>query len=180
MRQFVRDEGIVIKKRGSFKENRIVTIISKQNGKLNLMGFGVRNLLSRRISHLETGNYISFTYYRNNNHSVLHETNLMFGYSKIKKSESKLSLLFQLFFILDRMIVENQQEELIFDKTTNFLKKLNNRMHFGMSDFNKYLCELLLCSGFVDKKRTLDGDFNPLSFIEELFGYKIKWAFASA
>ncbi|OGK20701.1 DNA repair protein RecO [Candidatus Roizmanbacteria bacterium RIFCSPHIGHO2_02_FULL_37_13b] len=179
MRQFVRDEGIVIRKRGNFKENRIITIISKQSGKLNLLGYGVRNLLSRRISHLETGNYISFTYNINNNRTVLHETNLLYGYSKIKKDESKLGLLFLLFFILDKMIVENQKEEIIFNKTVVLLRQLNNRKDFGMTDFNDYLCQLLLHSGFIDKKRILSANFNPVVFIEDLIGSKLKWAFVS-
>lgn len=180
MRQFFRDTGIVIKKQKLLKDNRLITILSQESGKINLVGYGVRSILSKRLSHIETGNYISFTYSKKGDYLSLGETEIIWGFSKIKKSESKIKLLFLLFFILDRIMPENQDDQEIFEKTRTILTKLNNRDAFGLADLQVYFKEILMLTGFIDEKKSQSANFNPLDFIENLIDRKIQWAYLEA
>lgn len=176
MRQFYRDTGIVLKKKKLLKDNRMITILSRENGKINLIGYGVRQILSKRLSHLETGNYISFTYYKKNDYMTLGETELIWGFSKIKRSDEKLNTLFFLFFILDRILPESQVESEVFEQTITVLRRLNNAHIFAWSEVNRYLNGLLLTSGFVTRREVESKTFNTIQFIEQLINRKIAWA----
>ena len=180
MKHFFRDTGIVIRKRQLQKDNRLITILSEKNGKINLVGYGIRSLLSKRLSHVETGNYISFSYYKKNEYYSLGETDLIWAFSKIKKSEPKLNLLFLLFFILDKIMPENQTDEAVFEKTRSIMTKLNNREQFTFLDLSVHLKELLIMTGFIDDVRSQSHNFNVLEFIENLIDRKIKWAYLDA
>lgn len=180
MKNFFRDTGIVIKKRKLLKDNRLITILSENSGKINVVGYGVRSILSKRLSHIETGNYISFTYSKYGDYVTLGETDIVWGFSKIKRSESKMNLLFLLFFILDRIMPENQSDPAVFEKIKVIMTKLNNREQFTLSDLQLYFKELLVMTGFIDEKKSQSPSFNPLDFIETLIDRKIKWAFMEA
>ncbi len=179
MKRFFKDIGIVLKKRKLLKDNRNITILTREGGKMNLLGFGVRKLLSKRSSHLETGNYIAFTFYKKGEMNILGETEIIWGFSKIKRSEVKLGFLYLLFFIVDRIMPENQVDSVIFEKTLYILKKINNRNNFTLQDLRVYLNDILLISGFINKKQSNDINFNSLQFIESLIDQKINWAFAT-
>lgn len=177
MRQFVRDTGIVIRKRKLQKDHRLITILTQNSGKINVMGYGVRQLLSKRLGHLETGNYVSFTYYKNGDYNTLGETELVWGFSKIKKSGDKLNTLFLLFFILDRIVPESEKDTEIFSKTLGTLRRLNNAHVFAWTEIQHYLNELLLITGFIGPKQASDMSFNTVAFIEGLIDKKIAWVY---
>lgn len=180
MRNFYRDTGIVIKKHRSLKDNRYITILSRESGKIQLIGYGVRSILSKRLSHIETGNYISFSYSKKDDYLTLGETELIWGFSKIKRSEQKMNLLFLLFFVLDRVSAENQIDIELFEKTIKIMTKLNNRDAFALPDLQVYFKEVLLMTGFIDDKVSENPTFNALEFIEGLIDRKIKWAYLEA
>lgn len=177
MRRYLKDVGLVLKKKKLLKDNQYVTILTRGNGKITLLGYGVRKLLSRRLAHLETGNYISFTFYQKGDYFILSETEMTWGFSKIKKSETKLRFMFLLFFILDRIVPENQVETVIFEKTLQLLTQLNNRTRFTIADLSRYLKEILLIAGFIDKKQSDNISFDSINFIEHLIDRKISWAY---
>ena len=72
MRSF-RTEGIVIKRSNYSEADRIVTIFTKQSGKITVRATGVRKIASRRSPHLELLNYCIFGLYLGKNMPVLTE-----------------------------------------------------------------------------------------------------------
>ena len=66
MNRYGKDEGIVLAKKNLLNGNRLVILFTKAHGKIVLTGYGVRKLTSRRLSHLETGNYIRISFHKKN------------------------------------------------------------------------------------------------------------------
>lgn len=174
MSRYHKDEGIVLAKKNLLNGKRLVIIFTKQHGKIALTAYGVRKLTSRRLSHLETGNYISFSFYQKNTYYYLSETDLIFAYSKIKKSGSKLSLLFVLLSVLSKIVPAHQEEPELFAISTAALKNLNNRKEFAYRDLLSAVSELLEKSGFVSREQINSPSFDPIAFIEDLTGAKTK------
>src|SRR3990167_2800737 len=131
-----------------------------------------KKMTSRRLSHLETGNFIRFSYYTKEGYSSLRETELIYGYSKIKESPEKLDALYLIIFILNKILPEDQEEYEIYTMTHKILKELNNR-ETTMKDVEKFVMSLLEKSGFIDEKIKSDKSFDAISFVEELIGQKI-------
>lgn len=179
MRLYGRDCGIVFRKKTLLKDTQLITIFSKDSGKIGLFGYGIRTITSRRLSHLETGNFIQFTYTKKDSYYHIAETELVWGFSKIKTSESKLSLMYGLFFILDKLLADSQAEPEIFEQTISLLKKLNSRPNFHLNDLKEYVADILVLAGFIDQHKRATAYFDPFVFVETLIDRKIAWAFAT-
>ncbi len=173
MSRYGKDEGIVLAKKNLLKGKRLVILFTRDHGKIVLTAYGVRTFTSRRLSHLETGNYIRLSFYKKNSYFYLSETELIYAYSKIKKSGKKLSLLFLFLTVLSKILPENQPEHKLFSITEEALKKMNNMNDFTLTSLIPYITLCLQKSGFVNEEQTKDPLFDPLAFIEDLIGKKL-------
>jgi DNA repair protein RecO len=162
-------------KKNFIKEDKLIVIFSEIQGKIPLIAKGIKSITSKRISHLETGNYIRFSYTRNEGYATayLNETELVYGYSKIKENNTKVHVLYRLVFILNQLLPENQENQQIFLKTLSFLKQLNNSDTINDKDLQNYLKSILIIGGYVNEAQIEDEYFNPERFIEELIQKKI-------
>lgn len=169
------DSGIVLMKKDFIKEDRLIIIFSERQGKIPLIAKGIKSITSKRISHLETGNYIRFSYTRSFGYTTayLNETELIYAYSKIKSNTLKIQVLYRLVFILNQLLPESQSEEQIFIKTLSFLKALNNKEDIHEDYLQNYLKSILMTGGYVNQSQIEDEYFNPETFIEELIQKKI-------
>lgn len=174
MRRHFSSQGLVLAKKDLLKNDRLVIIFSRDFGKISLLAKGVRKITSRRLSHLETGNFIKFSYYRKDDRLYLRETDLVFGHSKIKQSPEKIGLLYLCFLVLKKILPEEQKESQIFQQTLVFLKRLNNRQSTDFADFENYLSQVLLIAGFVSKEKLNQPNFNLISYTEDLIGEKMR------
>lgn len=174
MGRYFKDEGIVLRKKNLLNNDKLVSIFSQNHGKIVVLGKGVRKIISRRLSHLETGNFIKFSFYKKDNFCYLRETEVIYGYSKIKKSAEKINIVYLIFFILNKILPENQKESSIYNKTLDLLKDLNNKDDFDISGAKSYLNEVLVALGFINEPKTNTATFDPILFIENLIHEKIK------
>ena len=56
-------EGIVLRRRNLGEADRILTVLSRESGKISIKAPGVRRIPSRRSSHVELLNHSKFTLY---------------------------------------------------------------------------------------------------------------------
>ena len=171
-RSYNSDEGIILKKIRLKDQHQLVTIFSKNNGRINLTGFGTKKITSRRLSHLETGNVIKFSYREKDEYMTLQETELMYAHSKIKEDPNKLDMMFGVFFVLNRMLPEKQAERNAYDYLLRFLRKIHSA-DLEPGDFDDFLKFILLDQGFIDKEELNSPQFDSVKFTESLIGAKI-------
>jgi DNA repair protein RecO len=167
-----KSEGIVLVKKNILKDDRLVIIFTKDQGKMVFSARGVRTLMSRRSPHLETGNYIKFNYSSLNNFSHIGETELIYGYSKIKTNKQKLDNLFLILFVLNKILPEDLSEIKVFDLTLEILKKLNNK-EIENGKLDEYLCEVLSLLGYLGPEQTDNQTFDVYQYLNDQFNIKI-------
>lgn len=167
------DEGLVLSKKKIQEYNQLVTIFSKHHGKLGLMSYGTKKITSKRLSHLETGNVISFSWSEKNDYLTLHETELQYAHSSIKEDSDKLDMMYLVFFILNRILPEAEPEEDIYDITLQVLRKLH-KTDMTRNEIKEYLRDVLHILGFIDEEQLEDATFDPVLFTEGLINRKIK------
>ncbi|MCC7004666.1 DNA repair protein RecO [Candidatus Nomurabacteria bacterium] len=172
------DEALVLKKTRLKDTHNIVTLFSKSFGKMKLTSFGSRSLKSRKLSHLETGNVITFSWVEQGEYKTLSETELQYGHSGIKEDEEKLNTMFMILYILNRLLPENEPENQVYSHTLKFFRALQKAPQ-SMQEIEVFLKGILLDLGFVDDSEVAKSTFNPMDFIEGLIGQKIRigeWA----
>lgn len=154
----VKVEAFVLKKRSLPSKDNIITLLTQEHGKLPVFAKGVKTITSKRLPHLQTGNLIQATLSKSTDRYYLQETSLISAFSEIKKDPHKLSFIYFLFFIVDRLFPEGQKEEIEYREIKRFivfLAKKNNQA--GIEDLEKVLNKILLLLGYIDdKKEDLD------------------------
>lgn len=162
-------EGIVLKKRNLPTQDMIVTLFTKEVGKIQILAKGVKKISSKRLPHLQTGNILNAVIYNSERKHYLQETSLISGLSQIKKDSKKMSFVYFYFHIIDRLLPENQQELDIYKAVKHFLIDLSKSLT-TVPLLEKHLNILLKKLGYISKKGSLDELHKT---VEELINEKV-------
>jgi DNA repair protein RecO (recombination protein O) len=167
MSKLVKTEGVVLKKKSLLNKDYLVTIFTKDQGKIRVLAKGVKKITSRRLSHLQTGNLIESLLNQKNERLYLQETKIISGFSKIKKDKNKVKNLYLFLFIIDRLLAENQKDWSVYQLLLNFLIDLSEKKNFSLDNFIE---KLLVDLGYLNK---VNKQNNLYSFIEEIINEKL-------
>ena len=165
-------EGIVIKRRNFGESDRIITVFSKQYGKIQVKAVGVRKINSRRSPHIELLNQSLFTLYKGRNISLLTEVSSLENFAEIKENLTKVGFAYHICELIDGLCAENQEHPDIFDLLQTTLQRMTTSedLTFVIHEFE---IELLTKLGFY-KTTDFPRDFNTSEFIEQILERKLK------
>lgn len=165
-----RVEGIVIKRKNFGEADRILTVYTKNKGKISVMAKGVRKITSKRASHIELLTHSVMGIYEGKI-SVLTETESVYHYSDLKTDLKKAGYAFYMCELIDGLCAEYQESRGVFELLQNTLFKLETAEDPKslMVSFEKDLLTLL---GFWPENRAYLEDSDR--FIEDIMERKIK------
>ncbi len=124
MPKTVKTEAIVLKKRHLLHKDILVTMFTDEFGKVPVFARGIKKITSRRLSHMQTGNLIKVVLQVNKDRLHLSETLLVSGFSGIKNDQKKVQALYCFFFIIERLLPENQKEPEVYNVLKSFEVRL--------------------------------------------------------
>jgi DNA repair protein RecO (recombination protein O) len=169
MRVF-KTEGIIIKRRNIGEGDRILTVYSKQRGKIQVVAKGVRKIASRRSSHIELLNYSLLTIHEAKL-PILTEAEALNHYSGLKSNLDKSAYAFYVCELVDGLLAEHQENRAVFNLLQDTLFKMESEAECKM--LIKNFEQLLLTElGFWPHDRVFLEDSSR--FIEDLMERKIK------
>lgn len=121
-------EGIVLKRRNSGEADRILTVLSKESGKIKLKAPGVRRIPSRRSSHVELLNLSHFTIYASSKTflPIVTEAHTLDDFSSIKKDLGKIGKALYFCELVNGLCPDNQENREVFLHFKNALSELSN------------------------------------------------------
>jgi len=117
-------EGFVIRRRNFQEADRIITVFTKNNGKIQIKAPGVRKITSRRSGHIELLTYSLFTIYQAKSLPILTEVESIETYSCLKEDLKKMSTLYYVCELVEGLCPENQENGEVFTLLKNFLDNL--------------------------------------------------------
>lgn len=171
MRSFT-TEGIVIKRRNMGEADRILTVFTKDHGKLQIKAKGVRKISSKRSSHIELLNFAMLSLHKGNVMSILTEVQTIESFSEIKTDLKKVGIAYHICELIDGLCPENQESSEIFLLLKNILTTLSQEDNVSKPVYTFQL-ELLAQLGYWSGDRS-DKDFKTLAFIESILERKLK------
>jgi DNA repair protein RecO (recombination protein O) len=116
------DKGFVIKVTQLNETDNIIVIFSKDNGRINAVAKGVKNIKSRKASSLDLLNLIDFRLHKGKGDlDLLIEVKLIEDFSKIKTNLNSINLNFYILEIVDKTIPGHEKNILIFQAIYSFL-----------------------------------------------------------
>jgi DNA repair protein RecO len=150
----VQTEAFVLKKKSLPTRDTIITLLTKDFGKLSSFAKGVKTVTSKRQPHLQTGNLIEVRLHKSNEKHYLQETTLISAFSEIKKNPHKLSSMYLLFFVIDRLFPEGQKEEHSYELIKGFIIQIARRSYTSsLTDLELVLSNLLSSLGYIQNEK---------------------------
>ncbi len=165
-------EGIIIKRRDVGEADRILTVMTREFGKVSVKAVGVRKITSRRSSHVELLNHVSMAVYKGQGMPVLTEVVTLEDFSEIKYDLKKVGLSYHVCELIDSLCPENQENREIYfllkELFEAFAEKEN--LYEPIYEFEVSLLETL---GYWPEDRSLS-KFEISPFIESIVERKLK------
>jgi DNA repair protein RecO (recombination protein O) len=119
-------EGIILKRKNLNEADRILTILSKDHGKISVKAPGVRRIPSRRSAHIELLNHTQITLYQSSKgfFSIVTEAQMLDDFSEVKNDLSKIGYAYYACELVNGLCAENQENRNVFLSLKNFLSNL--------------------------------------------------------
>jgi DNA repair protein RecO (recombination protein O) len=166
-------ETIVIKRRNFGESDRILSVLTKYHGKIQIKAPGVRKITSRRSSHIELLNLSLLTLYRSHYSSmpIVTEAEVIEEFLPIKKMLSKIGLAYYICELVDSLCAQNQENRNAFFITRETLFKLNSYSLHNYEVIEDFEDKLLTALGFLPIKHNI---VDRRSFIESILEKKLR------
>lgn len=121
-------EGIILRRIKYSETSLIVTLYTREYGKISLIAKGARNPKSKFVGSLEPATYVSLIYYHKEGRDLqmLSEVDSVRSNSSIISSIRKVAVAFAIVNLIDSVVSESESNEAVFDLLNNSLLALKN------------------------------------------------------
>jgi len=161
-------EGIILGRASYSEADRIISLFSKDYGKITLLAKGVRKLKSRKRGHIEVFNRIKFSAARGKGLDILTEAEEIESYRKIRSSLQKVSLAYYFTEIVARTAHDNEVNREIYGLLCLYLKRMESE--HSLKKFRlAFVTELLIRLGYWPQNKPLS---SPDILLEEVMERK--------
>lgn len=162
-------EGIILSKVNYGEADRIVTLLTRDYGKVRVMAKGVRKIKSRKRGHLEVFNQVRFSAVIIHDMDLMTEVELIEGHSQMKKDLKKVSVAYYLVEIITKLTQTDDRIEFLYGFLVDKLHELEDVQ--GLKEFRRDAAEeLLIRIGFWPHGKKLE---RPDDIIEDIIEKKI-------
>lgn len=149
-------EGIILKRENLGEADRILTILSKESGKITARAPGVRRIFSRRSSHVELLNFSELALYRGSKTfmPVVTQARTFDDFSEVKSNLHKIGVALYLCELVNGLCAYNQENRTVFFHLKSILSELADALD-TLSLIKKFEKDLLMTLGFWPEAKLL-------------------------
>jgi len=161
-------EGIILKRRNVGETDRIVTIFTKEYGKIRVIAKGIRRIHSRRAPYLEIFSQVKLIIHHGRLLDSVSEVEGINDFHSLKSDLRKVSLAYLVCELVDTLLAERQEHRDVFELMRATLAKLEENKSDPPADLGRHFAlELLWLLGFLPRGQVLTGR-KLQDFIENL------------
>lgn len=172
-------EGIVLKRKNLGEADRILTILSRESGKIFVKAPGVRRIKSRRSAHIELLNLSQFTLYLGSKTfmPIVTEAQTLENFTAIKNNLNKIGYAYYICELINGLCADNQENRGVFfhlkstllelTKTldaSNLIRKFEENLLTELGFWSEAKL-LQTCNSRIVMERLLERKLNTLRFM---------------
>jgi DNA repair protein RecO (recombination protein O) len=166
----IKTEAIVLKKRKLPQQDIVITLFTRELGKVTTYAKGIKKITSRRAPHIQTANLVNVILTQNQERFFLDQTSLISGFTQLKEDPEKVNFVYLFFFILDRLLPDAEPEIRLYTLVKRFLVDISKTEKFTTQDISDYLQDTLVILGYADEKKPF---FEQIRIIEDIIHERI-------
>ncbi len=161
--------GFILSRKNYSEADRIITILTRDYGKITTLAKGVRKLKSRKRGSLEIFSKIKFSVSKNHGMGLITETQNIDSYHQIRNNLKKTSLAYYYCEVVNKILHEEDDSESIFYLLDKYLSNLKSSVGYKTQRIN-FVHEILSMLGFWSNNKLLS---NPDGFLEAILEKKL-------
>lgn len=165
-------QGIILKRKNVGEADRILTVFTREEGKMQIKAKGVRKITSKRASHIEPLNITTLTLYKGSGMPILTEATASEHFSSLKSDLQRVGLAYHICELVDGLCPENQESEHIYNMLMNILFNLNATSHIR-EEIHNFEIALLTHLGYWSKDQNTE-NVNTAFYIENILERRLK------
>jgi|SRR5579859_20069 len=144
---------LVLKRTNIGESDRIVTLLTPNQGKVVCVAKGVRKLTSSQSAALEPGNHVSVFLIQTHSLPLVTQTKLLNDFTETKKTLRGMKKLMQVLEVVDKLFPEGVEEVELFETVLNIVKQLNQSQK-SFEHIQDQLTNILVQLGYQDPHET--------------------------
>ena len=157
-------EGIILAKRNYSEADRIISIYTKNFGRLSFLAKGVRRPKSRKRGHLEVFSLVKIQASLSKSLPLLVEAETIDSYPQVRKDLRKISVAYYFMEVVGRTTHEGEEHNELFELIKEYLEKLSLEKNLKELRLD-FIEKLLTILGFWPKGKALA---DPDRFLENV------------
>lgn len=128
----IKTESIVIRRKNFSEADRLVTLYTKEFGKITAIAKGIRRPSSRKSGHLEPGTWCKIFLAKGKNLDIITEVESSRSFGIENFSEKKAHKIFHLLELVDNLTATNQKNTEVFTLALKFLEDVEKEEDFAL------------------------------------------------
>lgn len=121
-------EAIILKSKNYGEADRILTVFSKNHGKLVIIAKGARRITSKKGPTLEVFNKVTLMLSNGKNFDIVSESTVIENFAGLRKKLKLVGLAYNVCELTDKLTPEHQESPAIFDLLSQTLKSLSTKV----------------------------------------------------
>ncbi len=150
-------EGIILKRKNLNESDRLITIFTKDLGKIKTLAKGVRKISSKRAGHLEIFTNARFTLYQGRTFDYITEASATDQYEGFRNDLNKASFAYYICELADYLLPERQEHAEIYDRICESFTILSEsgKEEDRHVEVYKFAMDLLWHLGFLPRTQSI-------------------------
>ena len=157
--------GIVLKRKNIGEADRILTVFTKNKGKIRVLAKGVRRITSRRGPNVELFNQVELGIHQGKTFDILTEAEVLNTFQSIRKNLDLVGLAFHVCEVVDGLCPDRQAHPKVYD----LILEIFNELDHGL--VRKFERNILLELGYLSVEHQ---EVDTTLFIENILEKKLK------
>ncbi|OGD98833.1 DNA repair protein RecO [Candidatus Curtissbacteria bacterium RIFCSPLOWO2_01_FULL_38_11b] len=161
---YFKTEGIILLQKNLGEADKLLTLYTKDHGKLTCIAKGVRRPTSKKSGHVELGNWCEVFIAKGKNIDLLTEVEVKKAFGIENLTPEKVNYIYHLLEIVNLLTPINQKSSKVFYLLLNFLQKVSTLDNFSYIS-NVFKIKLLKNLGYLASSQLVSSPLKQL-FIE--------------
>lgn len=124
-------QGIILKRKNVGEADRLLTVFTREHGKIKIKAKGVRKIPSKRASHIEPLTIASLTIYKGSGTPILTEATSIESFPSVKTDLKKIGIGYHICELIDGLCPENQENNAVFSLIEKIFHQLSLEKEIG-------------------------------------------------
>lgn len=118
-------EGFILKRKNFGEADKLITLFTKNHGKVVSVAKGVRKITSRRAGSLELLNHVTVSLHQTKGLPILTEAQALNTFPDLKENLDKISIAFLVLELTDRLFEEGQENRNVFNLLSDTISRID-------------------------------------------------------